>query len=43
MTVEIERYYGIIVTVGGINTKSPNLPDWNISMLNIHLVKVINE
>lgn len=31
MAVEIERYYGIIVAVGGINTKSPNLPDWDIS------------
>ena len=31
MVVEIERYYGVIVAVGGINTKSPNLPDWDIS------------
>lgn len=29
--IEIERYHGIIVAVGGINTKSPNLPDWDIS------------
>lgn len=29
--MEIERYYGTIVTVGGVNTKSPNLPDWDIS------------
>ena len=28
---EIERYHGIIVAVGGINTKSPSLPDWNLS------------
>ena len=31
MVVEIERYYGVIVAVCGINTKSPNLPDWDIS------------
>lgn len=29
--IEIERYHGIIVRVGGINTKTPNLPDWDIS------------
>lgn len=29
--VEIERYHGVIVAVGGTNTKSPNLPDWNLS------------
>ena len=29
--IEIERYHGIIVAVGGINTKSPSLPDWDIS------------
>lgn len=29
--IEIERYHGIIVGVGGINTKTPNLPDWNLS------------
>lgn len=31
MDIEIERYHGIIVAVGGINTKSPSLPDWNLS------------
>lgn len=29
--IEIERYHGIIVAVGGINTKTPNLPDWDLS------------
>ena len=29
--IEIERYHGIIVGVGGINTKTPNLPDWDLS------------
>ena len=29
--IEIERYHGIIVAVGGINTKSPSLPDWDLS------------
>ena len=29
--IEIERYHGIIVAVGGINTKTPNLPDWELS------------
>lgn len=29
--IEIERYHGIIVAVGGINTKTPSLPDWDIS------------
>lgn len=29
--VKIERHYGMIVAIGGINTKSPNLPDWDIS------------
>lgn len=29
--IEIERYHGIIVAVGGINTKTPSLPDWNLS------------
>ena len=29
--IEVERYHGIIVAVGGINTKDPNLPDWNLS------------
>jgi len=29
--IEIERYHGIIVGVGGINTKSPSLPDWDLS------------
>ena len=29
--IEIERYHGMIVGVGGINTKTPNLPDWDIS------------
>ena len=29
--IEIERYHGIIVGVGGISTKDPNLPDWNLS------------
>jgi hypothetical protein len=28
---EIERYHGIIVAVGGINTKSLSLPDWDLS------------
>ena len=28
---EIERYHGIIVAVGGINTKSLSLPDWDVS------------
>ena len=31
MALEIERHYGIIVAVGGINTKSPSLPDWDLS------------
>ena len=29
--LEIERHYGMIVAVGGINTKTPSLPDWDIS------------
>jgi len=29
--ITIERYHGIIVAVGGINTKTLSLPDWNIS------------
>jgi len=29
--IEIERYHGIIVGVGGINTKTLNLPDWDLS------------
>jgi len=29
--IEIERYHGIIVAVGGINTKSIILPDWDLS------------
>lgn len=29
--IEIERYHGIVVAVGGINTKTPSLPDWDIS------------
>ena len=29
--IEIERYHGIIVGVGGIKTKTPNLPDWDLS------------
>ena len=29
--IEIERYHGIIVGVGGISTKTPSLPDWDIS------------
>ncbi|MBA7529653.1 hypothetical protein ES705_21851 [subsurface metagenome] len=29
--IEIERYHGIIVGVGGIPTKDPNLPDWSLS------------
>ena len=29
--IEIERSHGIIVRVGGINTKTPMLPDWDIS------------
>ena len=29
--IEIELYHGIIVAVGGINTKSPSLPDWDLS------------
>lgn len=29
--LEIERYHGIIVAVGGIKTKVPNLPDWDLS------------
>ena len=29
--IEIERYHGIIVGVGGINTKTPSLPDWDLS------------
>ena len=29
--IEIERSHGIIVGVGGINTKTLNLPDWDIS------------
>lgn len=28
---EIERYHGIIVAVKGHKTKSPSLPDWDIS------------
>jgi len=30
-TIEIERYHGIIVAVGGINTKTTMLPDWELS------------
>ncbi|MBA7704795.1 hypothetical protein ES703_113613 [subsurface metagenome] len=29
--IEIERYHGIIVGVGGIKTKTPLLPDWDLS------------
>jgi len=29
--IEIERYHGMVVAVGGINTKTPMLPDWDIS------------
>ena len=29
--IEIERYHGIIVAVGGIKTKTPSLPDWDLS------------
>jgi len=29
--IEIKRYHGIIVGVGGINTKTLNLPDWDLS------------
>jgi len=29
--MEIERHYGIVVGVGGINTKTLNLPDWELS------------
>jgi len=29
--IEIERHYGIVVGVGGINTKTLNLPDWELS------------
>ena len=29
--IEIERYHGIIVAVGGIKTKDPGLPDWALS------------
>ncbi len=28
--IEIERYHGVIVRVGGISIKIPNLPDWNL-------------
>lgn len=28
---EIERHYGMVVAVGGINTKTLNLPDWELS------------
>jgi len=31
MAIEIERYHGMIVAIGGINTKTPMLPDWDIS------------
>jgi len=31
--IEIERSHGIIVAVGGINTKSPPLPDWALSYI----------
>lgn len=29
--IEIERYHGIIVGVGGISTKTLSLPDWDLS------------
>ena len=29
--IEIERHYGMIVAVGGINTKTTMLPDWELS------------
>lgn len=29
--IEIERYHGIIVAIGGIDTKSLSLPDWELS------------
>jgi len=29
--IGVERSHGIIVAVGGINTKTPMLPDWDIS------------
>lgn len=29
--IQIERHYGLIVAIGGINTKTPMLPDWDIS------------
>jgi len=29
--IEIERYHGIIVKIGGISTKTLNLPDWDLS------------
>ena len=33
MDIEIERYHGIIVAVGGIKTKTLMLPDWDLSYL----------
>jgi len=29
--LEVERHYGMVVAVGGINTKGPQLPDWELS------------
>ena len=29
--LEVERHYGMIVAVGGINTKTTMLPDWELS------------
>ncbi|MBA7584791.1 hypothetical protein ES708_26751 [subsurface metagenome] len=29
--IEIERYHGIIVKIGGIPTKTLMLPDWDLS------------
>jgi len=29
--IEIERYHGIIVGIGGISTKTLMLPDWDLS------------
>lgn len=29
--IETERHYGIIVAVGGVSTRTVNLPDWELS------------
>jgi len=31
--LKVERYHGILVAVGGINTKSLSLPDWDLSYI----------